>query len=156
MSTRFVKPEPAAVTAYAESIGYKLDGEQFCDYYTSKGWLVGKSPMKDWQAAVRTWKRNASANLLFNPAAEKARSMAAKRGQLVDEEERYMEEQGQQFLALKSWQHSREKCPYGDPDENLRRFLSGCRDKFGGEFVGKLLAKYGRLTPVQPAAESGG
>jgi len=28
------------------------------DYYQSKGWLVGKSKMKDWQAAVRNWVRN--------------------------------------------------------------------------------------------------
>ena len=26
------------------------------DYYDSNGWKVGKSPMKDWQAACRNWK----------------------------------------------------------------------------------------------------
>jgi len=31
---------------------------KFHDYHTSKGWLVGKAPMKDWKAAMRTWKRN--------------------------------------------------------------------------------------------------
>lgn len=54
----FNKPMPDQVTAYAESIGFALDGQQFCDYYESKGWLIGKTPMKDWKAAVRTWKRN--------------------------------------------------------------------------------------------------
>lgn len=54
----FSKPTASEVTAYAESLGYPLDGQQFCDYYESKGWLVGKAPMKDWQAAVRTWKRS--------------------------------------------------------------------------------------------------
>jgi hypothetical protein len=29
----------------------------FTDFYAAKGWLVGKSPMKDWRAAVRTWKQ---------------------------------------------------------------------------------------------------
>ena len=54
----FRKPTPAEVTSYAGGIGYDLDGGEFCDYYESKGWLIGKSAMKDWQAAVRTWQRN--------------------------------------------------------------------------------------------------
>ena len=51
------KPTPQEVTDYALSIGFKLDGGHFCDFYESKGWMVGKSPMKVWKAAVRTWKR---------------------------------------------------------------------------------------------------
>lgn len=35
-----------------------MDAESFVDYYTSKGWVVGKSPMKDWKAAIRTWNKN--------------------------------------------------------------------------------------------------
>lgn len=26
--------------------------------YTSKGWYVGKTKMKDWKASVRTWEKN--------------------------------------------------------------------------------------------------
>ena len=52
------KPTPKQVTDYARSRGFDLDGELFCNFYASKGWLVGKTPMKDWQAAVRTWLRN--------------------------------------------------------------------------------------------------
>ena len=29
--------------------------EDFLDFYSSKGWRVGNSPMKDWQAAYRGW-----------------------------------------------------------------------------------------------------
>ena len=29
----------------------------FFDYYSSKGWQVGRSPMKDWKAAARNWVR---------------------------------------------------------------------------------------------------
>jgi len=32
-------------------------GETFYDFYESKGWLVGKVSMKDWQAAARRWIR---------------------------------------------------------------------------------------------------
>lgn len=57
MSNRFKKPTPKEVEDYALSRGFPLDGEEFCDFYASKGWVVGKSPMKDWRAAVRTWER---------------------------------------------------------------------------------------------------
>lgn len=55
--TRFSPPSPQEVTEYANSISYKLSGDAFVDFYKSKGWLVGKNKMKDWQAAVRTWKQ---------------------------------------------------------------------------------------------------
>lgn len=29
--------------------------ERFVNYYESKGWKVGKAPMKSWQASVRNW-----------------------------------------------------------------------------------------------------
>jgi hypothetical protein len=60
------KPKSEEVTAYALSIGFKLVGECFCDYYESKGWLVGKTPMKDWKAAVRTWKHKAAPSALLD------------------------------------------------------------------------------------------
>jgi hypothetical protein len=57
---RFSKPTAKEVANYAKSIEFDLDGQQFIDYYESKGWLVGKSKMKDWRAAVRTWKTRRS------------------------------------------------------------------------------------------------
>ncbi len=30
----------------------------FLDHYEANGWKVGKNPMRDWQAAARTWKTN--------------------------------------------------------------------------------------------------
>jgi len=57
-SSHFQKPTPQQITEYAQSISFELDGNQFFDYYESKGWMIGKSKMKDWKAAVRTWKRN--------------------------------------------------------------------------------------------------
>jgi hypothetical protein len=55
---RFTPPEPAEVEAYSREIGYPLNGQAWCDSYAQKGWLVGKSKMKDWKAAVRNWKSN--------------------------------------------------------------------------------------------------
>ena len=52
-----VPPTPKEVEDYALSQGHRLDGQRFCDYYDARGWLVGKSPMQNWRAAVRLWIR---------------------------------------------------------------------------------------------------
>ena len=54
----FKKPSILDVQAYCNSRGNNVDPERFVDYYESKAWMVGKSPMKNWQAAVRTWEKN--------------------------------------------------------------------------------------------------
>lgn len=53
--SRFVPPTVDEVRTYCTEKGYVLDADRFVDYYTSNGWKVGKNPMKDWKAAVRTW-----------------------------------------------------------------------------------------------------
>ena len=55
--TRFAPPDLAEVAAYCRERGNCVDPQRFVDFYASKGWLVGKSPMKDWRAAVRNWER---------------------------------------------------------------------------------------------------
>lgn len=52
---RFSPPTVDEVRAYCREKGYCTDPERFVDYYTSNGWRVGKNPMKDWKAAVRSW-----------------------------------------------------------------------------------------------------
>lgn len=53
--SRFSPPTIDEVRAYCAEKGYTVDADRFVDYYTSNGWKVGKNPMKDWKAAVRTW-----------------------------------------------------------------------------------------------------
>lgn len=55
---KFVPPAVSEVEAYIKEKGYNIDAEKFVAYYESKGWLVGKSPMKNWKAAVVTWSKN--------------------------------------------------------------------------------------------------
>lgn len=59
---RFVPPTPEEVNTYCRERNNGIDGSEFCDFYTSKGWKVGKNPMKDWKAAVRTWERSRKQN----------------------------------------------------------------------------------------------
>lgn len=55
---RFTAPTLEDVKAYCEERKNNVDAERFIDYYTANGWKVGKNPMKDWKAAVRSWERN--------------------------------------------------------------------------------------------------
>lgn len=55
---RFIKPSLEEVKTYCQERQNNVDAERFVDYYEANGWKVGKNPMKDWKAAVRTWERN--------------------------------------------------------------------------------------------------
>lgn len=55
---RFMKPTLEEVQAYCLERNNEVDSQRFIDYYESVGWRVGKNPMKDWKASVRTWERN--------------------------------------------------------------------------------------------------
>lgn len=68
-SARMARPSASKVEAfmagYAVEKGISLsaarirdEAESFVDFYASKGWKVGKAPMKDWQAAARRWIRD--------------------------------------------------------------------------------------------------
>ncbi|WP_418719624.1 hypothetical protein [Bilophila wadsworthia] len=52
---RFMPPKASEVEAYCLERGNGIDPVAFVDFYEAKGWCVGKTPMKDWKAAVRTW-----------------------------------------------------------------------------------------------------
>lgn len=64
---RFLKPTVGQIQAYCKERGNSIDAQYFFDYYESKGWLVGRTPMKSWQAAVRTWERNEGARNAVKP-----------------------------------------------------------------------------------------
>lgn len=55
---RFTPPTIEEVQAYCKERKNNVDAIRFVDYYQANGWKVGKNPMKDWKAAVRTWERN--------------------------------------------------------------------------------------------------
>ena len=51
----FVPPTIEMVRDYCKEKGYHVDPEIFMAYYDSKGWVVGKGPMKSWTRAVAYW-----------------------------------------------------------------------------------------------------
>lgn len=59
---RFAIPAESDVIEYmTERGGNKNEALKFIDFYSSKGWLVGKVKMKDWKASVRNWTRGKEA-----------------------------------------------------------------------------------------------
>ena len=60
-NTRFTKPTIEEVNEYCRSRSNGVDADRFWNYYESNGWKVGKNPMKDWKACVRTWEKNSNA-----------------------------------------------------------------------------------------------
>lgn len=51
-------PDLEEIFAYCREIGLPVEeGQKFFDHFESNGWKVGgKAPMKNWKAALRTWK----------------------------------------------------------------------------------------------------
>ena len=55
---RFIPPTIDEVRAYCTERNNGIDPEEFVAFYTSKGWMVGKTPMKDWRSAIITWEKS--------------------------------------------------------------------------------------------------
>ena len=54
---RFAPPTVEEVAQYCRERGNGINPQTFIDFYSSKGWRVGNTPMKDWKACVRTWEQ---------------------------------------------------------------------------------------------------
>lgn len=57
---RFTPPTLAEVQSYVAERHSPVDPQEFIDFYESKGWMVGKTPMKNWKEACRNaekWER---------------------------------------------------------------------------------------------------
>lgn len=71
-SSRFSPPTRQDVSEYCREKGYSnVDVDRFIDFYSCKGWMVGKNKMKDWKAAVRNWARSEKATKPNNTSGNK-------------------------------------------------------------------------------------
>ena len=55
---KIIPPTLDMVTSYCSERNNGISPQYFIDYYTARDWCIGKTKMKDWQAAVRTWENN--------------------------------------------------------------------------------------------------
>jgi hypothetical protein len=51
----FIAPTLEQVESFCLENNLELEAEKFVNFYESKGWIVGKTKMKNWKAAVRNW-----------------------------------------------------------------------------------------------------
>ena len=52
-----IPPTIEAVRSYCKERNNGINAETFVDFYTARGWMIGKNKMKDWRAAIRTWEQ---------------------------------------------------------------------------------------------------
>ena len=75
----FKKPTVQEIRDYCAARDNRIDAQKFYDFYESKGWMVGKNLMKDWQAAVRTWESRDESPLPSSPYDPRGNAAAADR-----------------------------------------------------------------------------
>ena len=63
-----IPPDVEQVAAYCRQVGSQIDPARFVDHYTATGWRIGKSPMQDWKAMVRSWGSDHAPRAAPNPA----------------------------------------------------------------------------------------
>lgn len=54
----FTPPTLEEVAEYCKQRNNSVDPQKWYDFYSAKGWMIGKNKMKDWKAAVRTWEKS--------------------------------------------------------------------------------------------------
>jgi len=138
MPKKFIPPTPAEVEEYAATIGFKIDGELFVNNYQAKGWIYsGNTPLRDWRAAVRTWKIRSR---YYTGPAQKpiAAKLAEQRRRQLIEQKQIADYVGR-IRAIRTWRGN-PKCPFGDPIETERRMLIKIRDNHGQNLIAQVLA----------------
>jgi hypothetical protein len=55
---RFIPPTLEEVQTRISEMNYLTDAERFMNYYESNGWMVGRTKMKDWKAALANWSKD--------------------------------------------------------------------------------------------------
>ena len=54
---RFKKPTLEEIRDHCKARNNNVDPEAFLAHYESNGWMVGRTRMKNWKAAIITWER---------------------------------------------------------------------------------------------------
>jgi len=81
----FSAPSVEEVKGYAAEKELADHAQDFCDFYGSKGWMVGSNKMKDWKLAYGRWCRNQKPGK-FNAVAVNDPTANSQRFQYKDED----------------------------------------------------------------------
>ena len=66
------KPSLEEVMSFSHEAGLNVDVQYFYNYYEANGWYIGKRPIRDWKAAVRSWESNGMDRERPAPAGKKS------------------------------------------------------------------------------------
>jgi hypothetical protein len=110
-----IPPKPDWVSDYCKERNNGITASEFIDFYESKGWVVGKSKMKDWQAAIRTWEKNRNIKVIENKPVEKnePEEVKSRYSYISEEEQKYFFDIGAFCI---------------EPDENDPNIMLECVD----------------------------
>ena len=90
-------PTIQEIQAYIDDRGYDLDAQSFWYFYEQKGWLVGKTPMKRWKAAVSLWATNG-----WGKTGRSRARLASRNVQTADKEREFQRQLFQEYLKSKT------------------------------------------------------
>ena len=68
----FIEPTFNEILEYCSQRKNGVDVNKFLNFYSSKGWMVGKNKMIDWKACVRTWEKPIEIKEVNEPSKWKA------------------------------------------------------------------------------------
>ena len=136
---RFAPPTLDDVTAYCTERGNGIDPQRFIDYYQSNGWKVGKNPMKDWKAAVRTWEQR-------DTAPKKADDEAEIRKFYLQAKQLYPTETGRD----EGWETFKKKSK-GDP--KIARRIANCIGEMADQYYSGTVGLNGLDKDIEVAYE---
>ena len=100
---RFIKPNKDEVYEYMVEKEFefaKMESEKFINFFESKGWKVGKTPMKSWKSAVANWIINYYDRNKINTAKKSKLEIIQKShesNEQIDWNEIYKENKNEQF-----------------------------------------------------------
>jgi hypothetical protein len=89
ITQKFAIPSIEEIEAYCAERQNNINAHRFYDFYTSKGWYVGKNKMTDWKASIRLWEKNSQSNTSNQTADKQCADWMTQLDNYVDGTENY-------------------------------------------------------------------
>lgn len=124
-ASRFTPPTLEQAQAYCAAINMDTaEAQRFMDHHEARGWMLGRVKMKNWQAAMRTWKSNAerfAPRQVAKPANDGQRKFwLGKQLEAVETELRELDRQAYEISGLNEKERARRK-ELRTQKENIKR-----------------------------------
>ena len=145
-------PSAEEVEVYATSIGFKVNGGYFVDYWEQRGWMVKPGiPMRSWQATIRNWQRMEQAKHAGTIAPQPPNPADARKLEAARRRAEVIVEAAGRIRAMRSWLKSGMACPWStDPQGEIDADVAKIRDHYGPAGVDELRKVVKELETQKP------